>query len=136
VAVVSDLDVGVRFLLAGADEVTIAGSILGRTASVADPTDHYAIGIAVHSLLDSMEGLTAVLHDAVRRYGDTRILSDDQNSDPMVRVETAAGDLSRAHKALQLAVTSIRAYNGGIAHLAVDADLDAQPTSGATSHLG
>lgn len=102
-----------------------------QQANDRDPAheDFYAWGWALTELLDRVDAIAEVLERQIPRYGDRRILRDDQGRDPAERLVEAVSRLVETRQALGPARERIRKYHSATSHIAVDVDPDAEVES-------
>lgn len=84
-------------------------------------------GWALTELLDRGDRAMSVLERQVERYGDRRILRDDEGADPEARLDEISARLAAARTTLALARQRVREYHTAVSHLAVEANLDVDP---------
>lgn len=96
-----------------------------------DPShqDFYDWGWALTELLDRVDAVAEVLERQIPRYGDRRILRDDEGGDPAERLAEAVSRLAETRQALGPARARVREYHSAASHIAVAVDPDAEGES-------
>jgi len=90
----------------------------------ADPAheDFYAWGWVLGDLTYRLSEVCSTLAQQVERYGDRRILRDDQGGDPADRLVAMRELLSRLAGELRQAEATARAYHNEASHIGVEVD--------------
>ncbi len=98
--------------------------VVERQREDGDPSheDFYAWGWALTEVTAGLEHLCRVLAGQVGRYGDARVLRDDEGAEPVVRLAEARGHLAALESALRAANGAARAYHSAAGHIAVEVD--------------
>ena len=89
--------------------------------------DFYTWGWALTELLDRADQVMSVLERQVERYGDRRILRDDEDADPAARLDEITARLAAARTALAPARDRVREYHSAVSHIAVEVDPEVTP---------
>lgn len=93
-----------------------------RVERTADP-DHgewYSIGGELLGTLRAVEDMTRLLSQRITRYGDDRILRDDEGQDPEQRITEAVEELAALSGHLWAAGESANVFWSAIGHVAVE----------------
>lgn len=106
----------------------LAGTV-ERQQQDGDPAheDFYTWGWALSELTQRTQDAGRVLMRQVPRYGDRRVLRDDEGGDPAMRLQEARDHLDQMAAALAQANAAARAYHSAIGHIAVEVDPEARP---------
>jgi hypothetical protein len=101
---------------------------VGRQATDRDPAheDFYLWGWALSEVTDTLGQLCRTMAPQVARYGDTRVLRDDEGGDPFDRLREMRELLGSLYSQLELANATARAYHSAASHVAVEVDPDAE----------
>jgi hypothetical protein len=102
---------------------------VGRQARDADPAheDFYIWGWVLTEVTDTLGQLCRTMAPQVARYGDTRVLRDDEGGDPFDRLREMRELLGSLYSQLELANATARAYHAAAGHVAVEVDPDTDP---------
>lgn len=97
---------------------------VGRQAKDADPAHEsfYTWGWALTEVSDTLGQLCRMMAPQVIRYGDARVLRDDEGVDPYERLREMRELLDALYSQLELANTTARAYHSATGHIAVEVD--------------
>jgi hypothetical protein len=117
----------VEHLDVAAEELRAAAGGLLWHAKNAGVDDLYRAGGNLTVILGALAEIGEHLSSAAGRLADTRVLRDDADEDPAVRIAEARQYLDEVAAATRTAARSASAYHSAVGHIAVDADLDAVP---------
>jgi hypothetical protein len=103
---------------AGAGEWRAA--VVAQRSATPDHTDFYGLACELVATLRALEALTEVLGDQVACYGLGRVLRDEENGDPAVRLVDAAYELARTRALVARAGQTANGFWSAIGHIAVE----------------
>jgi hypothetical protein len=95
-------------------------AVVAQRSATPDHTDFYGIAGELVATLRALEALTRVLGEQVAGYGLGRVLRDDENDDPAVRLADAADELARTRALVALAERTANGFWSEIGHIAVE----------------
>jgi hypothetical protein len=95
-------------------------AVVAQRSATPDHTDFYGLACELVATLRALEALTRVLGDQVACYGLGRVLRDDENSDPTVRLVDAAYELARTGALVARAERTANGFWSAIGHIAVE----------------
>ncbi|MFR9807364.1 hypothetical protein ACL02T_34490 [Pseudonocardia sp. RS010] len=109
-------------LTAVTDQLTAA---VRRQADDRNPAheDFYTWGWALSDIIRRLDDVAGVLGRQVGRYGDNKILRDDQDADPTERLTEAGAHLQALRSSLSSALRSASDYHSAVGHVAVEVEL-------------
>jgi hypothetical protein len=84
--------------------------------------DWYTWGWVLSDVTAQLEHLSRVLGEQVRRYGERRILRDDEGMDPTERAGRTDDTLRELARCLHEANLYARAFHSEASHIAVEVD--------------
>jgi hypothetical protein len=91
-----------------------------QRSAVADHGEFYALAAELVATLRALESLADVLAGQVARYGQGRVLRDDEGAQPAARLASAVADLARVRELLAGAERAANRFWSGIGHVAVE----------------
>lgn len=95
-------------------------AVAGRIqAEKLDHADMHELGRELSETLRAIESVARELAGQVERYGDGRVLRDDEGEDPALRLCAAEGALQNAEFRVRHADRAVQRFWSAIGHIAV-----------------
>lgn len=109
------------------DTVTDGLRAVVRKQQQGDPSHEgfYTWGWALSELTANLQDVARLLGRQVSAYGSTRVLRDDEGSDPYRRLTEARRHLDAVVAGLGAANDAARLYHSAVGHIAVEVDPEA-----------